>query len=73
MITIDKVRYGGCYNLEIRGYKENHPTLESRQLFEFESSLYEYLSEFFNQEAYTRRCDSYDIRIGVSKIAEPEE
>lgn len=73
MITVDKVRYGGCYNLVIHGYKENHPTFESRQLFEYESSLYEYLSNFFAQETYTRRCDSYDIHIGVSKIAEPEE
>lgn len=72
-MNIDQIRYGGCWSLELRGYKENHKTIESRQLFEFESSLYEYLSAFFNQETYTRRCDSYDIRIGVSKIAKKGE
>lgn len=72
-MNIDQIKCGGCWSLELRGYKENHQTIESRQLFEFESSLYEYLSVFFIQETYTRRCDSYDIRIGVSKIAEPEE
>lgn len=72
-MNVDQIKYGGCWSLELRGYKENHQTIESRQLFEFESSLYEYLSAFFNQETYTRRCDSYDIRIGVSKIAKKGE
>lgn len=45
--------------------------MEAKQLFEFKSSVHEYLSHFFNAEADRMPCDSYDIRIGVSEIAPP--
>ena len=72
-MDIETARYGGYWSLELHGYKENHLTLESKQMFEGVRDLYEYLSNFFAQETYTRRCDSYDIHIGVSRVAEKDE
>ena len=68
-MDIETAKYGGYWHLEVHGYKENHLTLESTQMFEGIRGLYEYLSYFFANETMTSRCDSYDIRIGASKIA----
>ena len=72
-MDIETAKYGGYWSLEVRGYKENHLTLEVTQLFEGIRSLHEYLSYFFTNESMTSRCDNYDVRIGVSKIAEKGE
>lgn len=72
-MNIDQIKYGGCFSLELRGYKENHLRLESTQLSEFKSSVYEYLSSFFNAESMTQLCDSYDIRIGVVETVKESE
>nr|DAE91333.1 MAG TPA: hypothetical protein [Caudoviricetes sp.] len=72
-MNIDQIKYGGCLSLELRGYKENHLRLESTQLFEFKSSVYEYLSIFFNAESMTQLCDSYDIRISVVETVKESE
>ena len=72
-MDIETARYGGYWSLELHGYKENHLTLESNQMFEGVRELHEYLSYFFANETMTSRCDSYDVRIGASKIAKPEE
>lgn len=34
MIDIETARYGGYWSLELHGYKENHLTLEQKQMFE---------------------------------------
>ena len=73
MITTDKVKYGGCYSLEISGYRKNHRVLEVKQLFEYHDTIFAYLSNMFANEPWGKSCDSYDIRIGVSEVAEPEE
>lgn len=72
-MNVDQIRYGGCWSLELRGYKDNHLRLESRQILETKDDVYEYLSYFFNSESMTQVCDSYDIRIGVSEIAKAED
>lgn len=72
-MDIETAKYGGYWHLEVRGYKENHLTLEVTQLLEGIRSLNEYLSYFFANETMTSRCDSYDVRIGTSKIAEKGE
>lgn len=70
-MNIDQIKYGGCWSLELRGYKENHLRMEAKRIFESKSSVHEYLSYFFNAEADRMPCDSYDIRIGVAEIAPP--
>jgi len=72
-MDIETAKYGRYWSLEVRGYKENHLTLEVTQLFEGIRSLHEYLSYFFADETMTSRCDSYDVHIGASKIAEKGE
>ena len=72
-MDIEMARYGGYWSLELHGYKENHLTLESKQMFEGIRELYEYLSYFFANEGMTSRCDSYDIRIGASKFERKSE
>lgn len=72
-MDIETARYGGYWSLELHGYKENHLTLEVTQLFEGIRSLHEYLSYFFANEGMTSQCDSYDVRIGISKIAKDGE
>lgn len=72
-MDIETARYGGYWSLELHGYKENHLTLESKQMFEGVRELYEYLSYFFANEVMTSRCDSYDIRIGASKVERKSE
>lgn len=68
-MNIDQIKYGGCWSLEIRGYKDNHLRMEAKQIFESKSSVHEYLSYFFNAEADRMPCDSYDVRIGVAEVA----
>lgn len=46
-MDIETAKYGGYWSLEVRGYKENHLTLEVNQMFEGIRSLHEYLSYFF--------------------------
>lgn len=72
-MNIDQIRYGGCWSLELRGYKDNHLRLESKQILETKSDVYEYLSYFFNSESMTQLYDSYDVRIGASEIAKVED
>lgn len=72
-MDIETAKYGVYWSLEVRGYKKNHLTLESTQMFESIRGLYEYLSYFFANETMTSRCDNYDVRIGVSEIAEKGE
>lgn len=66
-MDIETARYGGYWTLELRGYKNNHLTLESNQRFEGIRDLNQYLSYFFSDEAMTLRCDSYDIRVGAGE------
>lgn len=52
-MDIETAKYGGYWSLEVRGYKENHLTLDVAQLFEGIRSLHEYLSHFFTNETVT--------------------
>lgn len=72
-MDIETAKYRGYWSLEVRGYKENHLTLEVNQMFEGIRSLHEYLSYFFADVTMTSGCDSYDVRIGTSKIAKAED